>query len=162
MNHRSSAVLAVLLCIAAPAALAQQSTLRPLDPATANLVNPASRAPAIEPSPRESVQQLQGQLGPQRQAPAPLPATAVLPAGSRLSTALERYVRDRGWALRWNIEEDYVLDVNLPIPTSELIDGVTWVVHAYQSQGGMLGVVPRFARGNNVVVIEKMDVRESY
>ena len=86
--------------------------------------------------------------------------SGTLSAGSRLSVALEQYLRQRGWELRWLIDEDYVLDVDFPVPATELIEGVTWVVHSYQSQGGMRGVVPRFARGNKVVVIEKMDVRE--
>lgn len=91
-----------------------------------------------------------------------LPATTSLPAGDRLSTALERYVRERGWDIRWKIDEDYVLDASLPIPTNDLIEAVTWVVHTYQSQGGMMGVVPRFARTNRVIVIEKMNVRDHY
>lgn len=84
----------------------------------------------------------------------------VLRAGTPLSEALKGYVERRGWQLRWLIDADYVLDVDLPIPSMEMIDGVTWVVRAYQAQGGMQGVVPRFAKGNNVVVIEQMDVRE--
>lgn len=92
---------------------------------------------------------------------APRVMSTMLPSGSRLSTALERFVRERGWDIRWQIEEDYILDANLPIPTSDVIEAVTWVVNTYQSQGGMPGVVPRFARSNKVVVIEKMDVRES-
>lgn len=82
-----------------------------------------------------------------------------LPAGSRLSEALNSYVATHEWQLRWLIEEDYVLDVDVPIPPMDLVDGVTFVVNAYQAQGGMRGVVPRFARGNRVVVIESMDVR---
>jgi len=90
-----------------------------------------------------------------------MPMSTGLPSGSRLSVALERFIRERGWDIRWNIDEDYVLDAQLPIPTSDVIEAVTWVVHTYQSQGGMPGVVPRFARANKIVVIEKMDVRES-
>lgn len=85
----------------------------------------------------------------------------VLPAGSNVSEAMSAYVERNGWSLRWLIEEDYVLDADLPIPAMDLIDGVTYVIRAYQAQGGMRGVSPRFARGNNVVVIEHMSVRET-
>lgn len=85
----------------------------------------------------------------------------VLSAGTNLSAALEEYVNRRGWQLRWLIEEDYMLDVDLPLKGGDFIEAVTNVVRTYQAQGGMEGVVPRFARGNNVVVIEKMDVREA-
>lgn len=85
----------------------------------------------------------------------------ILAKGLRLSEALHQYAGARGWDLRWLIEEDYIIDVDVPIPAVDVIDGVTWVVQAYQSQGGLRGVTPRFARGNSVAVIEKMDVRES-
>lgn len=92
-------------------------------------------------------------------APAALPDRDVLPAGSSLSEALEKYVQRRGWKLRWLIEDDYTLDVDLPVVGKDVIEGVTSVVRTYQAQGGMQGIVPRFAKGNSVVVIEKMDVR---
>lgn len=85
----------------------------------------------------------------------------VLAAGSNVSEAMAAYVERNGWTLRWLIDEDYVLDADLPIPAMDLIDGVTYVIRAYQAQGGMRGVSPRFARGNNVVVIEQMSVRET-
>lgn len=85
----------------------------------------------------------------------------VLKAGKQLSAALQSYVQSRGWQLRWRIDADYMIDVDIPVPALDLIDGVTWVVRVYQSQDGMQGVVPRFARGNKVVVIEMMDVREA-
>lgn len=94
-------------------------------------------------------------------APIPDVRPDVLRAGMNLSDALKGYVEKRGWKMRWLIDQDYVLDVDLPVPSMNLIDGVTWVVRAYQAQGGMEGVVPRFAKGNSVVVIEKMDVREN-
>lgn len=94
-------------------------------------------------------------------APAPtVSAITTIPAGSRLSDALEVFINSRGWSLRWLIDEDYMLDADLPIPGTDVIDAVTWVVQTYQRQGGMRGVVPRFARGNRVVAIEKMDVRD--
>lgn len=83
-----------------------------------------------------------------------------LPAGGTLSEALTSYAERKGWTLRWQLDDDYMLDVDIPIPPMDLIDGVTYVVRAYQAQGGLNGVVPRFARSNKVVVIEKMNVRE--
>lgn len=96
-------------------------------------------------------------------APPPPPAERpdTLRAGTNLSDALQGYVERRGWEMRWLIDQDYALDVDLPVPSMDLIEGVTWVVRAYQARGGMQGVVPRFHRGNNVVVIEKMTVREA-
>ena len=88
------------------------------------------------------------------------PVPTRLAAGKMLSKALEEYVYSQGWTLRWNIDADYMLDVDLPLPEGKpLIDTVTWVVKTYQAQGGMAGVVPRFAKSNRVVVIEEMDVR---
>lgn len=84
----------------------------------------------------------------------------LLRAGGTLSEALTQYADRKGWTLRWQLEDDYMLDVDVPIPPMDLIDGVTYVVRAYQAQGGLIGVVPRFARSNKVVVIEKMNVRE--
>jgi len=91
-----------------------------------------------------------------------VPATRshILPAGTRLSEALAAYVEQRDWSMRWMLEDDYVLDVDVPVPPLDVIDGVTWVVTAYQAQGGLRGVTPRFATPNRVVVIEAMNVRE--
>jgi len=85
----------------------------------------------------------------------------VLPAGEALSAALEQYAEQQGWTLRWNIDDDYLLDVDLPLPAESIINTITWVVNTYQSQGGLAGVAPRFAQSNKVVVIEHMNVRES-
>lgn len=92
--------------------------------------------------------------------PAPVTVTTI-PAGTRLSEALEVFVRSRGWSMRWLIDEDYMLDADLPVPGNDVIDAVTWVIQTYQRQGGMRGVVPMFARGNQVVAIQKMDVRDT-
>lgn len=97
----------------------------------------------------------------------PLPSSSppqrvtVLHAGETLSSALSQFAQAGGWTLRWNIDDDYVLDVDLPMPTGDVIEGITWVVKTYQAQGGLEGVVPRFARGNHVAVIEDMRVREA-
>lgn len=90
----------------------------------------------------------------------PAHRSATLSKGKRLSEALEAYIVERGWTMRWLIDEDYVLDADVPVPALDVIDGVTWVVEAYQAQGGLRGAAPRFARGNKVVVIEPMTVRE--
>lgn len=125
------------------------------------------------PQPKPAVQPFQTTArnsfqGPQQQAvgeglsqmSAPQWTQGVLPAGSRLSSALESYLRDRGWQLRWLIEEDYVIDVNLPMQGGDVIEAVTWLVNTYQVQSGLQGVVPRFSRGNQVVAIEMMSVRD--
>lgn len=95
--------------------------------------------------------------------PAPIahaPERTVIRAGETLSDGLAKYVAKSGWTMRWNIDQDYVLDVDLALPDTDIIDTVTWVVRTYQQQGGLEGVVPRFAKGNKVVVIEDMNVRE--
>lgn len=84
-----------------------------------------------------------------------------IPAGMRLSEGLEAFVSTRGWTLRWRIEDDYMLDAELPIPGMDVIDAITWVVQIYQRQGGLRGAVPRFQTANRVAVIEKMDVRDA-
>lgn len=91
---------------------------------------------------------------------APRHQSEVLRAGGALSEALSDYAERKGWSLRWMVDDDYMLDADVPIPPMDLVDGVTYVVRAYQAQGGLNGVVPRFARSNKVVVIEKMNVRE--
>jgi len=83
-----------------------------------------------------------------------------IPAGTRLSAAMEAFVKSHGWSIRWLIDEDYMLDADLPVPGDDVIEGVTFVVQTYQKQGGMQGVVPLFAKGNQVVAIQKMDVRD--
>lgn len=92
----------------------------------------------------------------------PVPPPAVLRAGELLSEGLSRIATERGWSMRWNIPQDYVVDVQIPLPNeSDLIPLITWVIRAYQAQGALEGVVPRFARGNRVVSIEPMTVRDS-
>lgn len=185
MKQFTAMTLLALACIASMPAMAQ-STLRPMDASAASLLSgdaPGVDAPSSSSSrPLMPMQSMDSQPSVSTSALAPSTHLAplssldqgsgvspplnirssMLPAGTRLSVALDRFVRERGWDLRWQIDEDYVLDANLPIPTADLIESVTWVVHAYQSQGGMYGVVPRFARSNRVVVIEKMDVRDNY
>ena len=84
---------------------------------------------------------------------APIP-DYVIPAGVMLSDGLGRYVQKYGWSLRWNARDDYRLDAPLPIHSGSVKDGVIYVVHTYQSQGGLLGDVPRFADINHIIVME--------
>jgi hypothetical protein len=83
----------------------------------------------------------------------------VIPAGTMLSKGLADYVKRFGWSIRWNIKEDYLLDAPFPIPAGGVTSGITYVMRAYQSQGGLLGNVPMFATPNRVVVIEPTSTR---
>lgn len=78
----------------------------------------------------------------------------VLPGGMRLSEALSKYVETHGWSLRWRIADDFIIDTDIPVPPSGVVEGVTNVIRAYQSAGAMSSVRPRFAGPNKVVVIE--------
>jgi len=93
-------------------------------------------------------------------AAAPADSGYTLPSGVLLSDALNTYVKRFGWTLKWSIHDDYRLDAPVPIPAMDVVDGVSYVVKAYQAQGGMKGVVPRFAKPNRVVVVEMMSVQE--
>lgn len=176
-NQSQTLALGIALAIASPMAGAQ--SIKPMDPSQiAGLAAPktATPAPRTEPLPAvppaavtpahahpAALAHMAHSAGSGATAVAVVPqrwASTTIPAGSRLSEALETFVRTRGWSMRWLIEEDYMLDADLPIPPMDVIDAVTWVVQTYQRQGGLNGVVPRFARGNQVVAIQKMDVRE--
>lgn len=83
----------------------------------------------------------------------------LLQPGETLSHALAQYVALHGWKLVWGIKNDYVLSDPFPIPgKDDLISGVSYVVKAYQAQGGLLGDAPVFAMPNHVVVIKPMTV----
>ncbi|WP_168708860.1 TcpQ domain-containing protein [Metallibacterium scheffleri] len=89
------------------------------------------------------------------------PATPpfMLKPGETLSHALAQYVALHGWKLVWSIKNDYVLSDPFPIPgRDDVISGVSYVVKAYQAQGGLLGDAPVFAVPNHVVVIRPMTV----
>ena len=80
-----------------------------------------------------------------------------LKPGEPLSRALAGYVAQHGWTLVWAVKTDYRLAAPLPIPAADhLIAGVSYVVRAYQAQGGLLGDTPVFRTPNHVVVIEPM------
>lgn len=92
-----------------------------------------------------------------RIAAVPVPKPYVLPKGKSLSSALAAYVAAHGWTLKWAIKNDYVLEAPFPIPAGKnLVGGVSYVVRAYQAQGGLMGDVPVFAMPNHVVVIRPM------
>jgi len=79
-----------------------------------------------------------------------------LPAGQKLSEALADYVKAHDWNLKWRIDHDYYIEA--PIPMSEDFFGAIYdMVKTYQAQGGMQGVIPRFAAANRVVSIEYLD-----
>lgn len=185
MSHpRLFLALVIVMAAASPAAA---QSIKPMDPASISRLGAAENVRPPDPQPVRApapVQQaapvpmaqpvappvaegsahgwpVPEQASPIVAPPAPVHQTiTTIPAGSRLSDALEVFITSRGWSLRWLIDEDYMLDADLPIPGADVIDAVTWVVQTYQRQGGMRGVVPRFARGNRVVAIEKMDVRD--
>lgn len=79
-----------------------------------------------------------------------------LPAGQKLSEALADYVKAHDWDLKWMIDHDYYIEA--PIPMNEDFFGAIYdLVKTYQAQGGMQGVIPRFAASNRVVSIEYLD-----
>lgn len=86
------------------------------------------------------------------------PRGYVLRAGTLLSESLRRYVKTQGWnALRWNIDHDYLIEDDIPLH-GDMQTAVTGLVRAYQAQGGLMGVTPRFAEANRVVVFEPVDM----
>ncbi len=93
--------------------------------------------------------------------PAPGASIYVIPSGTMLSQGLTNYVKRFGWSMRWNVKDDYMLDAPLPIPAGSVSKGVTFVVHTYQMQGGLLGDTPLFATPNRVVVIQPAAIREN-
>ncbi|WP_042805709.1 TcpQ domain-containing protein [Thioalkalivibrio sp. ALE19] len=81
----------------------------------------------------------------------------ILREGTLLSESLRRYVQDQGWnALRWELDHDYRIAEDIPMH-GDMQTAIRGLVQAYQAQGGLMGVAPRFAEGNRVVVIEEAD-----
>ena len=56
--------------------------------------------------------------------------------------------------MRWRIEDDFLIDTDIPVPKGDVVEGVLHIVRAYQAAGAMQTVRPRFAAPNRVVVIE--------
>lgn len=89
-------------------------------------------------------------------APVGLAKQDVLARGKPISSALTSYAKDKGWQIRWNIEEDFMVDVDIPLPRGyEVAQAITWVIETYQMSGALRGVEPIF-HTNNVVSIQKM------
>ncbi|WP_019583732.1 TcpQ domain-containing protein [Thioalkalivibrio sp. ALE16] len=82
----------------------------------------------------------------------------VLRAGTMLSESLRRYVKAQGWnSLRWNVDHDYFIEDDIPM-RGDMQSAIMGLVRAYQDQGGLMGVSPRFAEANRVVVFESSDM----
>ncbi|HEU0197448.1 MAG TPA: hypothetical protein VFQ88_09580 [Nevskiaceae bacterium] len=83
------------------------------------------------------------------------PSAYTLQTGQTLSHALSAYVASKGWSLKWRITgSDFMLTAPLPIPAGDnVIQGVTYVLHAYQALGALLNVVPLFSTANNVAAL---------
>lgn len=97
------------------------------------------------------------QVVPVKAAPRPF----VIAAGRRLSEGLADYAKENGWELRWQIQPDYVLDAPFPIPQSTFKEGLTYVLRAYQSQGGLHNVTSSLAEPNHVAVVRYASASET-
>ena len=141
------------------------SPTRPQSTGSASITTQSSRAVAA-PTSSGSLKPMNLTGAINSAVPSALPTTGTshlmseLPEGKLLSEALGAWVAQRGWQLKWSVGKDYVIDVGIPIPSEDVIEAVNWVIRAYQSQGGLLGVAPDFHRSNNVVSIKKMDAEE--
>ncbi|ADC73314.1 hypothetical protein TK90_2829 (plasmid) [Thioalkalivibrio sp. K90mix] len=84
--------------------------------------------------------------------------TYVLRAGTMLSESLRRYVQAQGWnSMRWNVQHDYYIEDDIPMH-GDMQSAIVGLVRSYQAQGGLMGVSPRFAESNRVVVFEQTDM----
>lgn len=91
----------------------------------------------------------------------PEPVVPRLMPGEKLSDALNEYVRSQGWnGVRWRLDHDYRIQDSIPME-GDMIEAITRLMRAYQSQGGLLGAEPVFMRGNRMVVIQPMDMSAS-
>ena len=88
--------------------------------------------------------------------PAP-PAPVILAAGQTLSVALAQFVASQGWTLRWGLDYDHFIEADIPLPAGDWQSAVRFLVEAYQAQGGLIGVAPRFATTNRIVYFTKAD-----
>lgn len=88
--------------------------------------------------------------------PAP-PAPVILAAGQTLSVALTQFVASQGWTLQWGLDYDHFIEADIPLPTGDWQSAVRFLVEAYQAQGGLIGVAPRFATTNRIVYFTKAD-----
>lgn len=80
----------------------------------------------------------------------------VLQRGKPISEALSAFAQSKGWQVRWNVEDDFMVDVEIPVPRGySVTQAVTWVIETYQMSGALRGVEPIF-HTNSVVSIQKM------
>lgn len=86
----------------------------------------------------------------------PARPTFTLAAGKKLSEALAEYVKAHDWELKWLIDHDYYIEVDIPMD-QDFFGAIYDLVKTYQAHGGMPGVIPRFAAANRVVSIEYLD-----
>lgn len=94
---------------------------------------------------------------PSEPAPTAPPVPVILAAGQTLSVALTQFVASQGWTLRWGLDYDYFIEADIPLPTGDWQSAVRFLVEAYQAQGGLIGVAPRFATANRIVYFTKAD-----
>lgn len=87
------------------------------------------------------------------------PYTFTLRAGHMLKPELARWARAAGWRVgNWPAmyaREDYAIKADASFQ-GPFMHAVTALVRAYQEQGGLAGIVPRFATSNHVVSFDLM------
>jgi len=71
--------------------------------------------------------------------------------------ALTQFVASQGWTLRWGLDYDHFIEADIPLPTGDWQAAIRFLVEVYQSQGGLIGVAPRFAATNRIVYFTKAD-----
>lgn len=76
--------------------------------------------------------------------------------GELLSTELARWAKTEGWNLHWGISEDYPVAFDSEFGGKSVVEAVQNVVKAYQTRGGMPGVIAVHSKANRVVSIEYM------
>lgn len=152
-------VCAIKLSLTPPRQASEQIAVAspaPLSAAPATAAAPAAATGSVSEATKNFDQLLSGSaVSPQ---PSLTPVVR-LTSGKMLSAALADALESRGWQLRWNIEDDYLIDVDIPVPSKSVQGMIEYVFTTYQSQGGLMGSMPRFASANRVVVVEPMKVR---
>ncbi|MGD8907876.1 MAG: TcpQ domain-containing protein [Chromatiales bacterium] len=76
--------------------------------------------------------------------------------GELLSNELARWAKTEGWNLHWGISEDYPVAFDTEFDGKTIVEAVQNVVKAYQTRGGMPGVIAVHSEANHVVSIEYM------
>ncbi|MEF3193240.1 MAG: toxin co-regulated pilus biosynthesis Q family protein [Halothiobacillaceae bacterium] len=75
--------------------------------------------------------------------------------GEMLSGELARWGRLAGWSVRWEVDYDYRIEADATFGT-DLIESLRGVINAYQSRGGLYGVVAKVSKSNKVISIERV------